>query len=307
MKYRRFFSFLLMVSLAIFFTSCESHQSIVNSIDEREANEIIVYLASKDIVASKAPAAESGAAAAAGGGTMMWNINVEEGKSTEAIAFLNQVGLPRRKGTNLLELFAKSGLMSSDKEETIRYQAGLEEQLKNTIRKIDGIIDAEVNISFPQEDTTALGGATEKKKVTAAIFVKHQGVMDDPNNHFETKIKRLVAGSIQNLDFENVAIISDRARFADITLGANAELISNRKRQNEYVTIWSMEMSKSSLARFRTIFFLFICLILVFGGLLGWLVYKNFPDLQKRGLFNWNIPFMKKKGERPPPGSSENQ
>lgn len=298
MKKHNILTFLFLL-VSVIFTSCENHQSIVNNIDEREANEIIVYLASKDIKAMKIPASGSDSPMGAGAANM-WDIQVIDGRSIEAIAYLNQVGLPRRQGTNLLELFAKSGLMSSDREETIRYQAGLEEQLKNTIRKIDGVIDAEVNISFPQASNTGIGAAEEHSKVTAAVFVKHQGVMDDPNSHYETKIRRLLAGSIQNLSFEDVSVISDKARFADITLGANAELISNRKQQNEYVSIWSMKMSKHSLARFRTIFFLFICLILLFGGLLGWIVYKNFPELQKKGLFNWNLPFMKKKDTNPP-------
>ena len=38
---------------ALFLASCESSQSIVNQVDEREANEIVVYLASKGIAAQK--------------------------------------------------------------------------------------------------------------------------------------------------------------------------------------------------------------------------------------------------------------
>ena len=294
---------------AILFTACEHSQSIVNDIEEREANEIVVYLASKNIRASKVT---GGGSDIRGGSanTNKWNIQVDSNKTVEAMAFLNQVGLPRRKGTSLLELFAKSGLMSSEKEETIRYQAGLEEQLKDTIRKIDGVIDADVNISFPKAESAGILGTEVKQKVTAAVFVKHQGVMDDPNNHFETKIKRLLAGSIQDLDFENVSVITDRARFADITLDSNAELISARKKQNDYVSIWSIRMTKESLARFRTIFFVFICLILLFGSLLGWIAYKGFPELQKKGLFNWNLPFMKKpetKQPSPPPEKGPEQ
>ena len=82
--------------------------------------------------------------------------------SIEAIAYLNQNGFPREKGSTLLELFAKQGLMTSDKEETIRYQAGLAQQLTNTILMIDGVIEANVQISFPPEDT-GLGQSTEKK------------------------------------------------------------------------------------------------------------------------------------------------
>ena len=210
----KYFLRLLPLLIILLFTSCETNQAIAHNVDEREANEIVVFLASKGIIAQKV---ESAAAAGAGAGnapTNMYDINVDPHKSTEAMALLNRFGLPRQSGTNLLTLFAKSGLMSSDREETIRYQAGLAEELKNTIRKIDGIIDAEVQLSFPPTELTPnlTPGATPPK-VTAAVYIKHQGVMEDPNSHLEVKIKRLLAGSVNGLDFENVSVISDRRPF----------------------------------------------------------------------------------------------
>lgn len=289
---------ILLLFISLMMSSCENDQSVVNNVDEREANEIVVYLASKGIHAIKveAPAAEIGGTA-----STFYNIHVPENRLTESMAYLNQVGLPRQKGTSILQLFAKSGLVSSDKEEEIRYNAGLEEQLKNTIRKMDGVLDAEVNISFPMNEENV--GIQEKKpRITAAVFVKHQGLLDDPNNHFETKIKRLLSGSIPNLSYEDVSVIVDKARFADITLDANAELISHKRRQADTVSIWSIQMSKHSLARFRIIFFTFICIILAFGALLGLLIFKFYPQLKKMGLFNWSLPFQSKsKSQTTPP------
>ncbi len=269
-----FFSFFFLL-LAL--TSCETNNSIANNVDEREANEIIVFLASQGIVAEKIPAPS--AAAGTTGPSNQWNIMVTGKDSVQAMAILNQNGLPRRHGTSLLELFAKSGLMSSDKEEAIRFQSGLAEQLKNTIRKIDGVIDADVQISYPQEATTP--GATPPK-MTAAVYIKHQGVMEDPNNHLESKIKRLLAGSVTGLEYDNVAVISDRSRLTDITLQKEPELISSKEKGKEYVSIWSIVMSKSSLGTFRTIFFLFICLILIFGTIIVWMIYKSYPEFIKK-------------------------
>src|SRR3990167_3030243 len=196
------------------------------------------------------------------------------------MAVLNRAGLPRRVGTNLLELFAKSGLMSSDREETIRYQAGLAEELKNTIRKIDGVLDADVQISFPPDNTTPMPGAPVQK-ITASVYVKHQGILEDPNSHLEIKIKRLMAASVNGLDYENVSVISDRSRFADITLTPDKEAIGAKSLQQTYVSIWGLIMTKSSLARFRVIFFLFIFAIFLLFAALGWLVYTFYPNLRE--------------------------
>lgn len=254
---------------------------IVSDVDEREANEIIVFLASKGIVASKTPAISSAPGAAQA--TPKWSIAVDESKATDAMAVLNQNGLPRIKGTNLLDLFAKQGLMSSDKEETIRYQAGLAEQIANTIRKIDGVIDADVQLSFPPaESTVPIPGAVQTpQKITAAVYVKHQGVLDDPNSHLVMKIKRLVAGSVNGLDVNDVTVISDRARFADVTLTPSPEDLSIKPK--EYVSIWSIVMSKNSASRFRVLFFFFSFLLIIFGLFSAWLIWKIYPMVKSKG------------------------
>ncbi len=258
---------------------CAPNESIVNNINEREANEIVVYLASNGIAAQKIAAVAS----EGGGGTPsnQFNISVDSNRSTDAMALLNRAGLPRTQGTNLLTLFAKSGLMSSDREDTILYQAGLAEEVKNTILKIDGVIDANVQISFPPAETTGLPGVVVPK-TTAAVYVKHLGILEDPNMHLEMKIKRLVSSSINGLAYEDVSVISDRARMADIQLSMNGEPIGPRTLQENYVSIWSIVMTKSSLTRFRFLFFALILLNLVFAGGLAWLVYKFYPELLKK-------------------------
>lgn len=266
----------------LFLASCETNMVIVNDVEEREANEIVVFLASKNIPADKMLSPSAGPAAA-GAGISLWSIAVPPSQSTEAMAFLNQNGLPRRKGTKLLELFAKAGLMSSDKEETIRYQAGLAEQIANTIRKIDGVIDADVQLSFPAEEVATFvpGAAAPTKKVTAAVYVKHQGILDDPNSHLVTKIKRLVAGSVTGLDINDVTVISDRSRFADITLMPQPEALSAKPK--EYVSIWSIVMSKNSAARFRILFFTLTLAAILLAAGFGWLIWKFYPVLKRGG------------------------
>lgn len=291
---RRNILWFLSLFVILLLTSCETNMPIVNQVDEREANEIIVFLASKGITANKIQSADTGLPGG-GNNTQMWNVTVEGEKATQAMALLNQFGLPRKKGTNLLELFAKQGLMSSDKEETIRFQAGLAEQLKNTIRKIDGVIDADVQISFPLEEVQP--GATPPK-ITAAVYVKHQGILENPNEHMEMKIKQLVSGSISGLEYDKVAVISDRSRFTEVSLQPGREGISSKDHKSDLVSIWSIVMSKQSLARFRFIFFTLILCILFLGALLGWLVYQTYPNLAQK----WQeikikgFPFFKKKG-----------
>jgi type III secretion protein J len=264
-------------------TGCEQKTMIIDQIDQREANEIVVFLASKGIAAEKTATASTAPGGTEGG--TKYGIFVEMDKATDAMAILNQNGFPRKQGTTLLELFAGGGLMTSDKQENIRYQAGLAQQIANMIRKIDGVIEAEVQLSFPAESTSPIGpgggAAAPVSRITAAVYVKHMGILDDPNSHLVTKIKRLVAGSVSGLEINDVTVISDRSRFTDVTLMPSTEALEPKAK--EYVSIWSIVMSKSSASRFRFIFFCLIAFALAFACILGWLLWKFYPLLKKQG------------------------
>ena len=267
-----FKSLLLLVLPLLFLTSCEQRKTIVNGLHEREANEIIVFLDSRGIDASKVQAASSGG----GGGSdiVMWNISVSQDRATEAMAILNANGLPKLQSRDLLGIFKDSGLVPSELQEKIRYQAGLAEQMAGTIRKIDGILDADVRLSFPEEDP--LNPGETKGEVTASVYVKHQGVMDDPNSHLETKIKRLVSSSINGLRFDNVTVISDKAIFNDLTLN---QISSER----EWKKVWGVILAEESLVRFRVIFFAMSILLLSLVLTLIWIIWKLFPIIQSTG------------------------
>lgn len=255
--------------------------SVVNHVEEREANEIVVFLSNRNIIAQKTPAPTSGQGS--GDAKPLWTITVPKQDSIEAMAILNHYGLPRKASTSLLDLFAKQGLVSSEQEDKIRYQAGLAAQLASIIRKIDGVLDADVEISIPPEENTLPDARkTNKSKVTAAVYVKHHGVFDDPNSHLITKIKRLVSGSIPGLDINDVAVISDRSVFTDI--GHRLDTLQGKDDPKDYVSIWSMVLSQQSKTRFQVLFVSLITILLLFLLLLSWLLWKIYPLLQEKGF-----------------------
>lgn len=270
--------FLLLACFCLpFLTSCESRKTIVNNLDEKEANEIVVFLSSKSIDVVKVPAKEAGGG---GGGSkiQLWDISVPDNQALEAMSYLNQVGLPRRRSQSLLGIFTGAGLVPSEMEQKIRYQAGLAEQIASIIRKIDGVLDAEVQISIPEEDPL---NPEKKQKITASVYVKHNGILDDPNSHLVTKIKRLVAASVAGLDYDFVTVIGERARFSELPSISQA----TPEEEKQYVSVWSIIVAKESLTRFRIIFFSFTILILILTLILAWCFWKLFPVLKSHGGF----------------------
>ncbi|MEI8365227.1 MAG: type III secretion inner membrane ring lipoprotein SctJ [Parachlamydiaceae bacterium] len=271
------FHYLLIASFCLpLLTGCESRKIIVNSLDERDANEILVFLSGKNIDAIKVQSAPSGAA---GGGSkvILWDISVNANQGLDAMAYLNQAGLPRRRSYNLLDIFTGAGLVPSEMEQKIRYQTGLAEQIASTIRKIDGVLDAEVQISFPEEDP--LNPTEKKQKITASVWIKHNGVLDDPNSHLSTKIKRLVAASVPGLDYDNVTVVGERARFSELSFGTQPSSTEDKA----YVSIWGLIISKESVTSFRIVFFSFTILIFLMLVFLIWLGWKMYPIFKEHG------------------------
>jgi type III secretion protein J len=265
---------LLVLSALLILVGCSNKEVIVHNLDEGEANGIIVFLNNNGIVADKVEAAE-----ATGGGTkvVLWNITVDKSETLDAMQLLRANGLPRRSGSNLLNIFNKGGLVPSEMEEKIRYQSGLGDQIANTIRKIDGVVDAEVTLSFPEDDP--LNPTAIKLKPTASVYVKHTGILDDPNSQLISKIRRLVASSVQGLDYDNVTVIPDRARFSEMP----QRPLNSRTEDRDYVDIWSIVVAKDSSTRFQAIFLSFVILLLLLLISLIWAIWKIFPIIKEHG------------------------
>lgn len=269
---RSFYFFALFAIL--FLSGCQSQTKIVNNVNGRAANEIVVLLNSRGIQAQKSPAVTS----AVGGATtseQMWDISVPSNEITQALSILNQAGLPRAKSTTLLDLFGSQGLVPSDMQDRIRYQEGLSEQLASTIRKMDGVLDADVQISFPRDEE-------EHRPLTASVYIKHKGILDNPNSLIVTKIKRLVASAVPGLSIDNVSVVTDRAMLADLSLPQTEDGIGEGK---DYVSIWSVIIAKESASRFRTIFYTFILLLFILSCALIWVVWKFYPLILSHGGF----------------------
>lgn len=272
-------SFLGIVFILIL-TGCSASSVIVHNIDEKEANTIVVLLASKGIKAQKVEKAASGAG---GTGLSMYDITVSEDTSTKSIAILNQNGLPKMQSTTLLSLFGQSGgLMANATQDQIKYQAGLCEQIAGTIRRIDGVLDAQVQIAFPKEENQVTAGPVVAQKLTAAVYVKHQGILDDPNSHLVAKIKRLVAASVAGLDINDVNIIPDRARFLDISLTSSPEMLSGQSAS--FIEVMNVKIAPDSVATFQSLFFSLLALGILFFLLFLLLAWKCYPIMKAQGF-----------------------
>src|ERR1700733_15276282 len=167
--------FLLIAIALLGLTGCHSNQAIVHGLDERDANEILVLLAENNIPAHKV---EQTASLGGGGGPkiVLWDVTVSSENVEQAMHFLNANGLARRSSQNLLTLFSATGVVLSEMAEKIRYRVGLADTIANLLCSVDGIVDADVELSYPKQDV--LEPTAKLAPITASVFVKHTGVLD---------------------------------------------------------------------------------------------------------------------------------
>ena len=185
-------SFAMMGALAL--VGC--HTELERGLDESQANAIVVALDQHGIGASKA--AEPG-----GGDAPAFSVSVAPDDVAPALAILRSEGLPRERDPGLGEMFGEGSLVPTATEERARMTAALSGELAQSIESIDGVLDARVHIALPQAQ--AFGLDAPRPRARASVMVRYRGTTPPFD---DASIQRLVAGAIEDMAIEDVAIIS---------------------------------------------------------------------------------------------------
>ena len=180
--------FLGLLASLFLLSACQTE--IYSNLSEREANEMLAALMENGIDAEKTTLGEENFAVA-----------VANEDVREALAILNDQGLPQSNRQSIGQVFAKSGIVSSPFEERVRYIYALGEEVAQTLQQIDGVLVARVHIVMPE--APELG--QEAKPSSAAVFIKQKVGFD--LDFLVPQIRRLVANSIEGVRYEEVSVV----------------------------------------------------------------------------------------------------
>jgi type III secretion protein J len=180
--------------LAVVVGGCQAE--LERGLDEEQANAIVVALDAHGIGATKE--AEPG-----GGDAPSFVVRVASDDVAPALAVMRAEGLPRQRDPGLEEVFGEGGLVPTATEERARWTAALAGELAQSIERIDGVLDARVHLALPHAAGLALDAP--RPLARASVLVRHRG---DTPPHDESAIQRLVAGAVQDLAIEDVAVIA---------------------------------------------------------------------------------------------------
>ena len=237
---------LIVITLAGLLQACD--MDLYSNLSEREANAMLAVLLRDGIPASR-KVQDNG----------QMKVVVGERHFAQAMARLDEAGLPGQSFSNLGEVFKSNGLVSSPVQERAQMVYALSEELSHSVSQIDGILSARVHVVLPDNDLL--------KRVispsSASVLVRYDA--DTDINPLIPQIKTLVANGIAGLSYDGVSVTAIKAARA---AGADA----SQPRLTRFMGIWLVE---EDLSRARLLILGGLLVALVLVGVFGWQQWRQ--------------------------------
>lgn len=181
-------------------------EEVYHDLSERRANELVVALEQEGIRADKVQDPSSDG---------KWMVTVPSGEKVRAWKTLESNGLPKPDVQGFGEFYPTGGLIPTSSEEQILFQYATAQELRKTLLKVDGVVDAQVNLVLPEEPRVKLAN-TEVEPPRASVLVKYTPTRASPKENPVTReqIEKLVAGGVKGLERKRVEVIMTEARDA---------------------------------------------------------------------------------------------
>lgn len=180
--------FAMVVVCAATVASCKSE--LYTNLDQRHANQIVATLRQHGIPADRSIGKGDRA-----------SVSVEESRFAEAVAVLNDNGLPKQEFATLGDVFKRDGLVSSPVQERAQMIFALSQELSRTVSEIDGVLSARVHLVLPENDPLR----QQLVPSSASVFIRHQA--SAPMSDLVPQVKMLVANGVAGLSYDKVSVI----------------------------------------------------------------------------------------------------
>jgi type III secretion protein J len=134
-------------------------------------------------------------------------VKLKGGSESTVLAWriLEENGLPRQKVKGLAEVFSTTGMIPSASEEKARLLMALSGELSRTLKSIQGIVDARVQVVLPEN--SPLLQSDQRNPTTASVLLKFRGGQPPLS---EDEVKKLVARGVEGLQPDSVAVVFKR-------------------------------------------------------------------------------------------------
>lgn len=178
---------------ALLALGCEAELS--SGLDEGQADAVVLALDEAGIGAERERVET--------GGDVGYRVTVARGDVAAALAVLREQELPRRPAAGFEALFDESSLVPSATEERARYAAAVGGELSRSLETMDGVTHARVHVALPTDGVRPLDDEAGPRARASVLLEHRPGARID-----EDAVRRLVAGAVQDLAGEDVAVVA---------------------------------------------------------------------------------------------------
>ncbi len=168
-------------------TGCK--EVLFSGLEETEANEMVAVLAAAGLEAGRERDKDN-----------VYALLVEADDVAAATTLLRNQGYPKPKFESLGDVFSAEGIVGTPFEQHVRYIHAMNEELSQTVTSIAGIKMARVFITAPPKDRYE----KTAPPASASVTINYEPGFDAEAE--VSKIKTIVAHSVPNLDYDNVAV-----------------------------------------------------------------------------------------------------
>jgi type III secretion protein J len=221
------------------------------NLDQKQANEIVATLFKQGIPAERV--------IGKGG---QYAVNVDETRLAEAVAVLNDNGLPKQKFQTLCDVFkGEGGLIASPVQERAQMICGLSQDLARTISDIDGVLSARVHLVLPENDPLR----QQLIPSSASVFIRHASTA--PLNNLVPQVKMLVANGVAGLSYDKVSVVLVPVEAPDAS--------SAHRSDQELASFLGLWMHRDSVKRAAWMFFGLLGALTATGGGAAFLIWNQ--------------------------------
>ena len=181
---------LCLLMFCILLAGCKQ-ENLLQSLEQRQANEVVAVLHKNNIKASKRNNGKSG-----------YSVDVEKIDFAAAVDILKVYDLPSPKVIEIADMFPIDSLVASPRAEKARLYSAIEQRLEQSLRTMSGVVSTRVHVSYDLDGADR--GQKSRPVHLSTLIVCEEDI--DPQTMINNA-KRFLKNSFDQVEYDNISVV----------------------------------------------------------------------------------------------------